>query len=231
MTRADTVTHVGAVGARVFGDSPSLVGRNFESRAVLNVQEDMNYRILCAIAVVGALSVTGINSALADPPPPMEQGQPVSVPDVKMLAKSGMSDDVILSQIRNSHTVYHLSTAEIVDLKDAGVSQKVIDFMINTPSMNPSMPPPVVGAPASSPPVIVQEGIVGAAPPPVIVEAIPVSPGLPYIWIGGFWTWHRGGWMWVRGHWAVPPHRNAVWVTGGWERHGGHTVWVSGYWR
>ena len=63
--------------------------------------------------------------------------------DIKMLAKSGVSDEVILSQIRNSRTVYHLSAAEILDLKDAGVSEKVIDFMINTAGQyRPSGPPP-----------------------------------------------------------------------------------------
>jgi len=63
--------------------------------------------------------------------------------DVKMLAKSGLSDDVIISQIRASQTVYHLSAAEILDLKDNSVSEKVIDFMINTPSLyRPTRPPP-----------------------------------------------------------------------------------------
>jgi hypothetical protein len=40
--------------------------------------------------------------------------------------------------------VYHLSAAEILDLKDAGLSEKVIDFMINTPTLyrSPRPPPP-----------------------------------------------------------------------------------------
>ena len=77
------------------------------------------------------------------PPPPPYRTQPMGLPDIKMLAKSGVSDEVILSQIRNSHSVYRLSAAEILDLKDAGVSEKVIDFMINTPSLyHSSRPPP-----------------------------------------------------------------------------------------
>jgi hypothetical protein len=76
------------------------------------------------------------------PPPPPYRTQPMGLPDIKMLAKSGVSDEVILSQIRNSHTVYRLSAAEILDLKDAGVSEKVIDFMINTPSLYRSSRPP-----------------------------------------------------------------------------------------
>lgn len=71
----------------------------------------------------------------------VEQGQPLGLADVKALARAGVSDEVMISQIRNSRTAYRLSTAEIIDLKDAGVSERVIDFMINTPSLY-SAPPP-----------------------------------------------------------------------------------------
>jgi hypothetical protein len=63
-----------------------------------------------------------------------DQGQPGSVSDIKALVKAGVSDAVILSQIRNSRTVYRLSTDEIIDLKTNKVSEAVIDFMINTSS-------------------------------------------------------------------------------------------------
>jgi hypothetical protein len=63
---------------------------------------------------------------------PGAQPQPMGPADVKALAKGGVSEDVILSQIRNSGTVFHLTTAEILDLKQSGVSDKIIDFMINT---------------------------------------------------------------------------------------------------
>ncbi|HUJ08708.1 MAG TPA: glycine zipper domain-containing protein [Verrucomicrobiae bacterium] len=72
----------------------------------------------------------------------VEQGQPLGLADIKALAKAGISDEVIISQIRNSHVVYRLTTAEIIDLKDAGVSNRVIDFMINTPSLYPPSPRP-----------------------------------------------------------------------------------------
>ena len=52
--------------------------------------------------------------------------------DVLALVKSGLSDEVIISQIRSSRVMFHLSTAEIIDLKNSGVSDKVINFMINT---------------------------------------------------------------------------------------------------
>lgn len=71
-----------------------------------------------------------------------DAGQPLGLSDIKALSKAGVSDEVIISQIRNSRTVYRLTTAEIIELKDSGVSQRVIDFMINTPSLYPPPPPP-----------------------------------------------------------------------------------------
>jgi len=59
----------------------------------------------------------------------------MALADVVALVKNGLSDEVIISQIRNSRTVYHLTTAEIIDLKNSGVSEKVIEFMINTASL------------------------------------------------------------------------------------------------
>ena len=70
----------------------------------------------------------------------VEQGQPLGLADIKALSKAGVSAEVIISQIRNAHTVYRLSTAEIIDLKDSGVSERVIDYMINTPSLYPAPP-------------------------------------------------------------------------------------------
>lgn len=74
------------------------------------------------------------------PPPPVvvvpakPAPQPLSIADIKALSKAEVSDEVIISQIRNSKTVFRLSAAEIIDLKESGVSQRVIDAMINTAS-------------------------------------------------------------------------------------------------
>jgi hypothetical protein len=106
----------------------------------------MNIRTV--LITVGAIGLMGIGCETPPPPrppPPVVRypTQPLGLADVKMLAKSGLSDDVIISQIRNSRTVYRLSAADILDLKDSGVSEKVIDFMINTPSTyGYTRPPP-----------------------------------------------------------------------------------------
>ena len=56
----------------------------------------------------------------------------MSVADVKALVQGGVSDEVVISQIQQSRVIYRLNTREIIELKESGVSNKVIDFMINT---------------------------------------------------------------------------------------------------
>ena len=151
----------------------------------------------------------------------VDQGQPLGVADVKALARSGINDGVIISQIRNSHTVYHLSAADIIDLRDSGVSNTVIDFMINMPSSIGESS--AVAAPAGT--VVVTQ-----PPPPPPVDTVVVAPGPDYVWIGGEWVWN-GGWFWVGGHWGYPPYPHAVWVRGYWGRGSHGWVRVPGHWR
>ena len=103
----------------------------------------------------------------------VEQGQPLSIADVKSLSEAKVSDDIIISQIRNSHTIFRLSASDIIDLHNAGVSENVINFMINTPSL--------VGAASA----IQTTTIVTEAPPPPPRETIVIAPGSGYVWIGG----------------------------------------------
>src|SRR5258706_2556721 len=125
----------------------------------------------------------------------VDQGQPLSVADVKALAKAGINEDVIINQIKSSRSVYHLSVADIIDLRDSGVSDKIVNFMINTPS--------VIGgsSAANSTTTAVYQ-----APPPEPAETEGVaSPGPDYIWICGEWGWN-GRLVWHGGHWGLPPY-------------------------
>jgi outer membrane lipoprotein SlyB len=147
----------------------------------------------------------------------VDQGQPLTVADVKALAKAGITEDVIISQIGNSHTIFHLSSADIIDLRDSGVSDKVIQFMISTASM----PVPVA---APQPAVVIEQ-----APPPPPVEVRVVAPGPDFVWIDGEWQWGGAQWVWVGGRWGAPPHLHAIWVGGrrwhdgrGWHEEHGH---------
>ena len=143
------------------------------------------------------------------------QGQPLSTADVKAMAKAGVSDDVIISQIQGSHTAFNLSSADIIDLHNSGVSDKVVNFMQSTQGS---------GAAAQPAPVVVEQ-----APPPPPAETIVVaSPGPGYVWIGGEWVWN-GGWFWRAGYWSY--HPGGIWVEGGWHR--GPRGWYHepGHWR
>jgi outer membrane lipoprotein SlyB len=150
----------------------------------------------------------------------VDQGRPLTVADVKALVQSGVSDDVIISQISSSHTVYRLGAQDIIDLHNSGVSDKVINYMINTPNTAEA-----TAAPAPQTVMVVQQ-----APPPPLVETVVVAPGPGFVWIGGEWAWH-GGWVWVGGHWGYPPHPQAVWVRGSWYH--GSRGWSRspGHWR
>lgn len=142
----------------------------------------------------------------------VNQGVPLSVADVEAMSRAGISSDVIINQIANSHTVFQLSTADIIDLRNAGVADSIVNYMINTPT--------TAGAAVT----VIQQAPPPPPDDPVLVEA----PGPDYVWIGGDWVWN-GRWVWVGGHWGYPPHPHAVWIVGrrwhdghGWHEERGH---------
>ncbi len=143
------------------------------------------------------------------------QATPLSVADVKAMAKAGVAEDTIIAQIANSRTIYHLSANDIIDLSNAGVGQKVTTYMINTPNT-------VAATPTAA--------VVAEAPPPPIVETVVVSPGPDYVWTSGEWVWH-GGWYWSAGYWSRPPYPHAVWVGGYWGHGPRGYVHYGGHWR
>ena len=145
------------------------------------------------------------------------QSQPMSLAEVKSLARAGVSEDVMLSQIKASRTVFHLTASQIIELRDAGVTDKVVNYMINTPATVGDAPPVATGT------VVIQQ-----APPPPPVETMVIAPGPGYVWVRGEWVWN-GSWFWVGGHWAYPPRPHAIWVEGrawhdhyGWHHDRGH---------
>jgi len=143
----------------------------------------------------------------AVPPPPT--GNQPTVADIARMTREGLSEDVILSQITTTRAVYHLDSNAIIDLKNAGVSQKVITVMINSNS----------------------EVVVTQSPPVPQQETIIVSPGPDFYWCGGEWVWNGVGWVWVGGRWIARPYHGAIWIETRWER--GPRGWYRrpGYWR
>jgi hypothetical protein len=150
------------------------------------------------------------------------QQQPLSLADVKALARAGIAEDIIISQLRASRSVYRLSPADIIELRDAGVGNPVIDFMINSGNSAHS----TQIRPAAQPEVV----YVQQAPPPPRVEVIGVAPHPGYAWVGGDWGWN-GGWAWSSGRWCAPPPGHSVWISGSWSRHPRGWCHSPGYWR
>jgi Glycine zipper len=146
------------------------------------------------------------------PPPPVYVPAPASPPtvaDIEAMSRAGLSDDVIIGQIRNSHAVYHLDTNTLIGLHDSGVSQNVIAYMISTGNTVVAEAPP-------------------ASPPPQVTV---VAPGPGYVWVGGDWVWSGETWVWLGGRWVLPPYPHAIWVRPHWVH--GYYGWhrVPGCWR
>ena len=142
-----------------------------------------------------------VYAAPAMPPPP-------TIADIKAMTRTGVSEDAIISQINNSHAVYNLDANAILDLNNAGVSQRVISYMINT-----------------------SNSVVAQAPPPPPAETVVVAPSPDYVWVGGEWVWNGGTWVWIGGRWVIGPHPHAVWIEAHWDHgpYGWHRV--PGHWR
>ncbi|MFA5250592.1 MAG: glycine zipper domain-containing protein, partial [Parachlamydiales bacterium] len=62
----------------------------------------------------------------------MDHGEPLTISDVIKLSQGGVADETIINYIQNSGSKYNLSQAQVRRLQQGGVSQRVINFMIDT---------------------------------------------------------------------------------------------------
>ncbi len=101
----------------------------------------------------------------------------VTKDDLKKLAAAQISDGVVLAYVRAHGPMPKLSAQDLIELKNAGVSEKVLEQL-------------VIGdqKPAPAPlPTRVVERRVHVVPAPVVV-------GVPHVWYGPWRPWHP----WVR---------------------------------
>ncbi|HUI55094.1 MAG TPA: hypothetical protein VLY04_08990 [Bryobacteraceae bacterium] len=74
----------------------------------------------------------------------------LSVEDVIKLAKAGLSEDIILQQIKKRNRAFDLSTDDIIALKTAKVSDRIVAFMLDPSRPESAEPtPPESNAPAA----------------------------------------------------------------------------------
>ncbi len=68
----------------------------------------------------------------------VDNGDQLTLNDIEKMSKSGIGDDKIIGVIQSTGSIYHLSSEDITELKNAGVSQRVIDYMLQTGYQNPA---------------------------------------------------------------------------------------------
>jgi hypothetical protein len=56
----------------------------------------------------------------------------LAIPVIAQMASQGVPDEVIISEIQRTGSIYHLTSEIITYLKQSKVSDKVIDFMLHT---------------------------------------------------------------------------------------------------
>jgi hypothetical protein len=104
---------------------------------------------------------------------PAQRTVPLSVEEVVRLTKSGVSENVIITEIKRNGKPFDLNADEILVLKKSGVSDTVINYLLD-PSQPYTPPPPPKPAEAPAPP---------KAPPKKYPEdanasKVPPDPGL-----------------------------------------------------
>lgn len=105
-------------------------------------------------------------------------------PDLQEIVKftqAHMSDDVIISYIKNANKTYSLSADDMLYLNSQGVSQAVLSAMLAAKStaVPPPAPAPVQAAPAPMP----APAPAPAAPPPGLADTFGMDGGLnPSVW-------------------------------------------------
>lgn len=62
----------------------------------------------------------------------MDRGEPLTINDVIKLSQGGVSDEAIINYLQRTGSSYNLSQAQIRRLQDAGVSQRVINYMVDS---------------------------------------------------------------------------------------------------
>lgn len=62
----------------------------------------------------------------------MDRGEPLTINDIIKLSQSGVDDETIINYIQDHETMYNLTQSQVRRMQDAGVSQRVINYMRKT---------------------------------------------------------------------------------------------------
>jgi hypothetical protein len=177
---------------------------------VMKIRVTRFHRLLClSTAPLLALGVLGQTSEPAVAPSTVitiSNNAPAKLPygveDVLKLTHAQVSEDVTLNYIQSSGTIYHLAPTDIVTLRGEGVSDKVINAMLDqrksvpvevanqnalqaqvTVAANASAPPPTDATTGALAPIYVQPAPMYVQPVPVVAQPEPedVAPSTVYV--------------------------------------------------
>jgi len=119
------------------------------------------FQTICSAAALACvLIITGHGQTTGGPP--------LTIDDVMTLSKAGIAEDVIVTKIRMNGKAFDLNTAEILELTKAGMSDLIIQVLMN-PAYKPEPPaaPPTPAHPDPPPPT--------PPPPPLPVKHYPAD--------------------------------------------------------
>jgi hypothetical protein len=85
-----------------------------------------------------AIGRSGVSGATYDK---MVHGDPLSLVDIENLSHAQVNDGITLRYLRNTGTVYTLNSADVINLRRSGVSQSVIDYMLQSAREYYNYPP------------------------------------------------------------------------------------------
>lgn len=152
---------------------------------------------ICLFASLGAASLVALSATAQTPAPPTTTTstaaptEPASVPlpygvgDVLKLSRAQVSEDVTLNFIHNSGTIYNLAPKDIVYLRNEGVSDRVINTMLdqrkNVPAETAAHPPPPSAPAAPQAPVYPHASAAAATQVSVQYAPVYVQPAPVYV--------------------------------------------------
>jgi hypothetical protein len=125
-------------------------------------------------AAAGLLAGTAIGSAKDDEQAAaaaQPKAGPLGLTDVANMAQQGVSDSVIIGQIRSTGSHYNLSSSDIIWLKQSNVSDAVIQEMQRTARTTSAPPPRVIERTT-----VVEQPVYLPARPVYVMPAPPPPP-------------------------------------------------------
>jgi curli biogenesis system outer membrane secretion channel CsgG len=132
--------------------------------------------VMIGLAVMLALGQTPAPSAKAAGAAKKPASQ---VDNVIQLVKSGMSEGLIIRTLQKQNKAMDLTPADLVKLKNAGVSENIIGVMMDPTSAPGAAPAPAEAAPAPPPPAAAPEPAPQAPPAEAYAPAAAPAPTGP----------------------------------------------------